>query len=217
MVYLGNNKLFHQSRSYRQPYFPYPTSMHANTPLLLSTPLISQPSFTRCNQLTLCRIARKRGVLRSLTLYDRVQREERFAGGDNATTRQLRVVSAKRTRVDLHVAESTGLAIERLFSNRLYSSENNAISQPVMHGPFKRPQWRVRWRARLASFRLRPTDQSLESRTVSRFRPNNSYLSASRRVIQLSIRRVISLVPVPDILISFPLLVSLEIRYSIYV
>lgn len=124
---------------------------------------------------------------------------------------------AKRTRVDLHVAESTGLAIERLFSNRLYSSENNAISQPVMHGPFKRPQWRVRWRARLASFRLRPTDQSLESRTVSRFRPNNSYLSASRRVIQLSIRRVISLVPVPAILISFPLLVSLEIRYSIYI
>lgn len=95
MVYLGNNKLFHQSRSYRQPYFPYPTSMHANTPLLLSTPLISQPSFTRCNQLTLCCIARKRGVLRSLTLYDRVQREERFAGGDNATTRQLRVVSSE--------------------------------------------------------------------------------------------------------------------------
>lgn len=120
---------------------------------------------------------------------------------------------AKRTRVDLHVAESTGLAIERLFSTRLCSSENNAISQPVMHGPFKRPQWRVRWRARLASFRLRPTDQSLESR----FRPNNSYLSASRRVIQLSIRRVISLVPVPAILISFPLLVSLEIRYSIYI
>lgn len=119
--------------------------------------------------------------------------------------------------MDLHVAESTGLAIERLFSNRLYSSQNNAISQPVMHGPFKRPQWRVRWRARLASFRLRPTDQSLESRTVSRFRPNNSYLSASRRVIQLSIRRIISLVPVPDILISFPLLVSLEIRYSIYI
>lgn len=213
MVYLGNNKLFHQSRSYRQPYFPYPTSMHANTPLLLSTPLISQPSFTRCNQLTLCRIARKRGVLRSLTLYDRVQREEAIMRQHGNYASCL----AKRTRVDLHVAESTGLAIERLFSNRLYSSENNAISQPVMHGPFKRPQWRVRWRARLASFRLRPTDQSLESRTVSRFRPNNSYLSASRRVIQLSIRRVISLVPVPDILISFSLLVSLEIRYSIYV
>lgn len=70
----------------------------------------------------------------------------------------------------------------------------------------------MRWRARLASFRLRPTDQSPESRTVSRFRPNNSYLSTSR--YPTFYRRIISLVPVPDILISSPLLLSLEIRWK---